>query len=74
MTGSSWPIHGFRTELDEFFRLVEAADEPSLRYAALVRRTMLALLAGRLNEAEHLMASAVPSVGGGRGGRDGRPP
>ena len=36
---------GFRAELDEFIRLAEASRQPRFRYAALVRRATLALLA-----------------------------
>ena len=39
---------GFRAELDEFIRLAEASRQPRYRYAALVRRAALALLAGLL--------------------------
>jgi hypothetical protein len=46
---------GFRAELDEFLRLAEASRQPRFRYAALARRAMLALLAGRLTEAERLI-------------------
>src|SRR5262249_29735210 len=49
---------GFRAELDEFLRLAEASCQPRFRYAALVRRAMLALLAGRLTEAERLIGQA----------------
>ena len=49
---------GFRAELDEFLRLAEASRQPRFRYAALVRRAMLALLAGRLAEAERLIGQA----------------
>jgi hypothetical protein len=48
----------FRAELGEFLRLAEAARQPRFRYAALVRRTTLALLAGRLAEAERLIGQA----------------
>jgi hypothetical protein len=50
---------GFRTELDAFLRLADSAGDPRLRYAALVRRTMLALLAGRVDEAARLSAAAT---------------
>jgi hypothetical protein len=49
---------GFRAELDEFIRLAEGSRQPRFRYAALVRRAMLALLAGRLAEAERLIGQA----------------
>ena len=49
---------GFRAELDEFIRLAEASRQPRFRYAALVRRAALALLAGRLAEAERLIGQA----------------
>jgi tetratricopeptide (TPR) repeat protein len=49
---------GFRAELDEFLRLAEASRQPRFRYAALARRAMLALLAGRLAEAERLIGQA----------------
>ena len=49
---------GFRAELDEFIRLAEASRQPRFRYAALVRRATLALLAGRLAEAERLIGQA----------------
>ncbi len=49
---------GFRAELDEFLRLAEASRQPRFRYAALVRRAALALLAGRLAEAERLIGQA----------------
>ena len=49
---------GFRAELDEFIRLAEASRQPRYRYAALVRRAALALLAGRLAEAERLIGQA----------------
>ncbi len=48
----------FRAELDQFLRLAEAARQPRFRYAALVRRAMLALLAGRLAAAERLIGQA----------------
>jgi hypothetical protein len=48
----------FRAELDEFLRLAEASRQPRFRYAALVRRTALALLTGRLAEAERLIGQA----------------
>jgi hypothetical protein len=49
----------FRGELDEFFRLADASGQPRFRYAALVRRTMLALLDGRLAEAGRLLEQAA---------------
>jgi hypothetical protein len=49
---------GFRAELDEFLHLAEASRQPRFRYAALVRRAALALLAGRLAEAERLIGQA----------------
>jgi len=49
---------GFRPELGEFLRLAEASRQPRFRYAALVRRAALALLAGRLAEAERLIGQA----------------
>jgi hypothetical protein len=49
---------GFRAELDEFLRLAEASRQPRFRYAALARRAMLALLAGRLTDAERLIGQA----------------
>jgi hypothetical protein len=49
---------GFRAELDEFLRLADALRQPRFRYAALVRRAALALLAGRLAEAERLIGQA----------------
>ena len=48
---------GFRAELDEFIRLAEASRQPRFRYAALVRRALLALLA-RLAEAGRLIGQA----------------
>ncbi len=49
---------GFRAELDEFIRLAEASRQPRFRYAALIRRATLALLAGRLEETGQLIAQA----------------
>ena len=49
---------GFRAELDDFIRLAEASRQPRYRYAALVRRAALALLAGRLAEAGRLIGQA----------------
>jgi len=48
----------FRAELDEFLRLAAASRQPRFRYAALVRRAALALLAGRLEEASQLIGQA----------------
>lgn len=48
----------FRAELDEFLRLAATSRQPRFRYAALVRRAMLALLAGRLAEAGQLIGQA----------------
>jgi tetratricopeptide (TPR) repeat protein len=48
----------FRAELDEFLRLAEASRQPRFRYAALVRRAALALMEGRLAEAERLIGQA----------------
>ena len=48
----------FRAELDEFLRLAAASRQPRFRYAALVRRAALALLAGRLEEAGQLIGQA----------------
>ena len=48
----------FRAELGEFLRLAEASRQPRFRYAALVRRGALALLEGRLAEAERLIGQA----------------
>jgi AAA ATPase domain len=48
----------FRTELDEFLRLAATSRQPRFRYAALVRRATLALLAGRLEEAGQLIGQA----------------
>ena len=49
----------FRAELDEFLRLADGSHQPRFRYGALVRRTMLALLAGRLAEAGRLLGQAA---------------
>ena len=49
----------FRGELDEFFQLADASRQPRFRYAAMVRRTMLALLAGQLAEADRLLEQAA---------------
>jgi hypothetical protein len=48
----------FRAELDEFLRLAATSRQPRFRYAALVRRATLALLAGRLVEAGQLIGQA----------------
>src|SRR5689334_6257189 len=48
----------FRAELDEFLRLAATSRQPRFRYAALVRRAALALLAGRLEEASQLIGQA----------------
>jgi tetratricopeptide (TPR) repeat protein len=48
----------FRVELDAFFELAAASGQPRLRYAAMVRRAMLALLAGEPDEAEPTIAAA----------------
>jgi hypothetical protein len=48
----------FRTELNEYLRLAEASGQPRFRYGALVRRATLALLAGRLTDAERLIDQA----------------
>jgi hypothetical protein len=53
----------FRAELSGFVDLAGTAPEPRLRYAALARRAMIALLGGQLAEAERL-------IGSRRGGRD----
>src|SRR6185369_10572567 len=45
--------------VDEFIRLAEATGQPRLRYAALVRRAALALLAGRYADAEPLIEHAL---------------
>jgi hypothetical protein len=49
----------FRTELAAFLRLAADLGQPRLRYAALTRRAMEALLAGRTGEAERLVAEAA---------------
>jgi tetratricopeptide (TPR) repeat protein len=48
----------FRAELDEYLRLAATSRQPRFRYAALVRRATLALLAGRLEEASQLIGQA----------------
>jgi len=50
---------GFRAELEEFFRLAGLARQPRFRYAVLVRRAMLALLASQLAEASRLIGQAT---------------
>jgi hypothetical protein len=50
---------GFRGELAEFLRLAALSGQPRFQYAALVRRAMLALLAGQLAEAEQLIGQAA---------------
>ena len=49
----------FRTELQNFLRLADGTRQPRFRYAGLVRRTMLALLTGRLAEADRLVGQAA---------------
>ena len=49
----------FRAELDEFLRLADLSHQPRFRYAGLVRRAMLALLGGRLAEADRLAGQAA---------------
>jgi hypothetical protein len=49
----------FGGELAEFLRLAADLEQPRLRYAALARRAMLALLAGRHDEGERLVAEAA---------------
>ena len=49
----------FQAELAEFLRVAADLEQPRLRYAALARRAMQALLAGRLGEAERLVAEAA---------------
>ncbi len=63
---------GFRAELEEFFRMAAPARQPRFRYAALVRRAMLALLAGQLAEASRLIgqASRLGEEGEEPGARD----
>jgi hypothetical protein len=48
----------FRAELEEVLRLAATSRQPRFRYAALIRRATLALLAGRLEEAGQLIAQA----------------
>src|SRR6266496_5773351 len=45
----------FRAELEEFLRLAGLSGQPRLSYAAMVRRAALALLAGRLAEAQRVI-------------------
>jgi len=61
----------FRDEIDEFLRLADTARQPRFRYAALVRRATLALLAGRFPEAGRLIEQA--GVLGGECGEPGAP-
>ena len=49
----------FAAELAEFLRLAADLEQPRLRYAALARRAMQALLAGRHDEGERLVAEAA---------------
>jgi hypothetical protein len=49
----------FRAELEEFLRLAGVSGQPRFRYAAMVRRATLALLAGRLAEAQRLIDQAA---------------
>jgi AAA ATPase-like protein len=49
----------FRAELSGFLDLAGTAPEPRLRYAALARRAMLALLGGQFAEAERLIGEAA---------------
>jgi len=49
----------FRAELSGFLDLAGTAPEPRLRYAALARRAMLALLGGQFAEAERLTGEAA---------------
>ena len=48
----------FRAKLEEFLRLAATSRQPRVRYAALVRRATLALLAGRLEETGQLIDQA----------------
>jgi hypothetical protein len=50
----------FAVELAEFLRVAADLEQPRLRYAALARRAMQALLAGRDDEGERLVAEAAP--------------
>jgi hypothetical protein len=49
----------FRAELSGFLDLAGTAPEPRLRYAALARRAMLALLGGQFDKAERLIGEAA---------------
>jgi hypothetical protein len=49
----------FAGELAEFLRVAADLEQPRLRYAALARRAMQALLAGRHDEGERLVAEAA---------------
>ena len=49
----------FQAELAEFLRVAADLEQPRLGYAALARRAMQALLAGRVGEAERLVAEAA---------------
>ena len=49
----------FAVELAEFLRVAADLEQPRLRYAALARRAMQALLAGRDDEGERLVAEAA---------------
>ncbi len=49
----------FQAELAEFLRVAAALRQPRWRHAALSRRAMLALLAGRLDEVEPLVQEAA---------------
>jgi tetratricopeptide (TPR) repeat protein len=49
----------FRAELSGFLDLAGTAPEPRLRYAALARRAMIALLGGQFAEAERLIGEAA---------------
>jgi len=63
---------GFRAELEEFLRLAAASRQPRLRYAALARQAMLALLGGHFAEAGRLItqAAALGEECGEPGARD----
>ena len=49
----------FRAELQDFLRLADGSHQPRFRYAGLVRRAMLAMLTGRLAEADRLVGQAA---------------
>jgi hypothetical protein len=49
----------FRAELQDFLRLADGSQQPRFRYASLVRRALLAMLAGRLAEAGRLVGQAA---------------